>query len=288
MIGLGAIGVTLTYSILRFANFAHGEFIAWGAYGALVLTAGIGFLVGGSVAPLGPFSFGWPLLLAGALAMILTGILALGLDFLLFSRLRARGNAIIMVMASFGASMALRSLLEFIFTAQPVYFSREIQIAVPLGFGVRATPDQLLTFTLAMGLVAAMFAIMRWTTVGRSMRAVSENPALAAVVGVNVDAVIRATWLLGGALACAAGVMVGITVQVRPYMGFDLLLPLFAAAILGGIGSMPGAVLGGLIVGVAEASAVPLFGAGYRGAIAFLVLIAVLIVRPTGIFGLRE
>jgi branched-chain amino acid transport system permease protein len=288
MIGLGAIGVTLTYSILRFANFAHGEFIAWGAYGALVLTAGIGFLVGGSVAPLGPFSFGWPLLVAGALAMILTGLLALGLDFLLFSRLRERGNAIIMVMASFGASMALRSLLEFIFTAQPVYFSREIQIAVPLGLGVRATPDQLLTFTLAMGLVAAMFAIMRWTTVGRSMRAVSENPALAAVVGVNVDAVIRATWLLGGALACAAGVMVGITVQVRPYMGFDLLLPLFAAAILGGIGSMPGAVLGGLIVGVAEASAVPLFGAGYRGAIAFLVLIAVLIVRPTGIFGLRE
>jgi branched-chain amino acid transport system permease protein len=240
------------------------------------------------VAPLGPFSFGWPLLLAGALAMILTGILALGLDFLLFSRLRARGNAIIMVMASFGASMALRSLLEFIFTAQPVYFSREIQIAVPLGLGVRATPDQLLTFTLAMGLVAAMFAIMRWTTIGRSMRAVSENPALAAVVGVNVDAVIRATWLLGGALACAAGVMVGITVQVRPHMGFDLLLPLFAAAILGGIGSMPGAVLGGLIVGVAEASAVPLFGAGYRGAIAFLVLIAVLIVRPTGIFGRRE
>jgi branched-chain amino acid transport system permease protein len=184
--------------------------------------------------------------------------------------------------------MALRSLLEFIFTAQPVYFSREIQIAIPLGLGVRATPDQLLTFGLAMALVAAMFAIMRWTTIGRSMRAVSENPALAAVVGVNVDAVIRATWLLGGALACAAGVMVGITVQVRPYMGFDLLLPLFAAAILGGIGSMPGAVLGGLIVGVAEAAAVPLFGAGYRGAIAFLVLIAVLIVRPTGLFGLRE
>jgi branched-chain amino acid transport system permease protein len=288
MIGLGAIGVTLTYSILRFANFAHGEFIAWGAYGALVLTGFIGFLAGGSVAPLGPFSFGWPLLVAGALAMILTGGLALGHDVLVFSRLRARGNAIIMVMASFGASMALRSLLEFIFTAQPVYFSREIQIAVPLGLGVRATPDQLLTFGLAMALVAAMFAIMRWTTIGRSMRAVSENPTLAAVVGVNVDAVIRATWLLGGALACAAGVMVGITVQVRPYMGFDLLLPLFAAAILGGIGSMPGAVLGGLIVGVAEAAAVPLFGAGYRGAIAFLVLIAVLIVRPTGLFGLRE
>src|SRR5690606_1385050 len=81
MIGLGAIGITLTYSILRFANFAHGEFIAWGAYASLMLVGTIGYLVGGSVAPLGPFSFGWPLLLAGALAMILTGLLALGLDF---------------------------------------------------------------------------------------------------------------------------------------------------------------------------------------------------------------
>jgi branched-chain amino acid transport system permease protein len=288
VIGLGAIGVTLTYSILRFANFAHGEFIAWGAYAALALTGFIGFLVGGNVAPLGPFSFGWPLLVAGVIAMGLTGVLALALDMGLFSRLRARGNAIIMVMASFGASMALRSLLEFMFTSQPAYFTREIQIAIPLGAGVRVTPDQLLTFGLAMVLVVVMFLIMSRTSIGRAMRAVSENPTLASVVGVDVDRVIRATWLLGGALACAAGIMVGITVQVRPYMGFDLLLPLFAAAILGGIGSMPGAVAGGLIVGVAEAAAVPLFGAGFRGAIAFLVLIAILIVRPTGLFGVRE
>ena len=288
MIGLGAIGVTLTYSILRFANFAHGEFIAWGAYAALTLTALIGFLVGHDVAPLGPFSFGWPLIVAGVIAMVLTGVLALALDVVLFSRLRARGNAIIMVMASFGASLALRSLLEFIFTSQPAYFSRELQIAIPLGAGMKATPDQLLTFGLAMVLVVVMFLVMSRTTIGRSMRAVSENPALASVVGVDVEGVIRATWLIGGALACAAGIMVGITVQVRPYMGFDLLLPLFAAAILGGIGSMPGAVAGGLIVGLAEAASVPLVGAGYRGAVAFVVLIAVLIVKPTGLFGRRE
>ena len=288
MIGLGAIGVSLTYSILRFANFAHGEFIAWGAYAALAISGLIGFLTGQSVTTLGPFSFGWPMLIAGALAMALTGVLALALDAVLFSRLRARGNAIIMVMASFGASMALRSLLEFIFTSQPAYFSRELQIAVPIGGGVRVTPDQLLTMGLAIVLVTAMFLLMSRTTVGRSMRAVSENPALAAVVGVDVRAVIRTTWMLGGALAAAAGIMVGLTVQIRPYMGFDLLLPLFAAAILGGIGSMPGAVIGGLIVGVAEAAAVPLVGAGYRGAVAFAVLIAVLIIRPTGLFGQRE
>ncbi len=288
MIGLGAIGVSLTYSILGFANFAHGEFIAWGAYAALVVTGAIGFLVAPAMTSIGPFSFGWPLLAAMVIAMLLTGGLALALDTVLFSRLRRRGDAIIMVMASFGAAMALRSLLEFIFTGQPAYFSRAIQIAIPLGAGIRATPDQLLVLALALVLVVTMFLVMSRTTIGRSMRAVSENPALAAVVGIDVKRVIRATWFLGGALAAAAGVMVGITIQIRPYMGFDLLLPLFAAAILGGIGSMPGAVAGGLIVGIAEAASVPLVGAGYRGAVAFLVLIAVLIVRPTGLFGRRE
>jgi branched-chain amino acid transport system permease protein len=111
---------------------------------------------------------------------------------------------------------------------------------------------------------------------------------LAKVAGVDVDRVIRATWLIGAALACAAGVMLGLTVQIRPFMGFDMLLPLFAAAILGGIGSVPGAVLGGLIVGIAEASAVQVVGADYRAAIAFLILIAVLLLKPTGLFGMRD
>jgi branched-chain amino acid transport system permease protein len=119
------------------------------------------------------------------------------------------------------------------------------------------------------------------------MRATSENPVLARVVGIDVARVIRTTWLIGGALACAAGVMLGLTVQIRPYMGFDLLLPLFAAAILGGIGSVPGAVIGGLIVGLAEAAAVQLIGANYRAAVAFLLILAVLMIRPTGIFGAR-
>jgi branched-chain amino acid transport system permease protein len=287
LIGLGAIGVTLTYAILRFANFAHGELIAWGAYATLLGAGLIGYLAGGDLPALGPFSFGWPVLVAGLAAMALTGITALALDAILFRQLRARGNALIMVMASFGASMALRALLEFIFTGEPRYFSREIEIAVPLGAGVRVTPDQVLTLALAAVLVVAMFLVMTRTTVGRAMRAVAENPALASVVGVDVERVIRATWLIGGALAAAAGIMIGVTVQIRPHMGFDLLLPLFAAAILGGIGSMPGAVAGGLIVGVAEAAAVPLVGAGFRGAVAFVILIAVLIVRPTGLFGAR-
>ena len=288
LIGLGAIGVTLTYSILRFANFAHGEFITWGAYATLAVAGAIGWMGGQHVGPLGPFSVGWPILAAGLIAMVLTGLLALALDLVLFRLLRARGNAIIMVMASFGASMALRSLLEFVFTSEPKYFSRDIQIAIPLGLGVRVTPDQMLMLGLTAALVVAVHLIVTRTTIGRSMQAVAENPELARVTGVNVEAVIRATWLAGGALACAAGIMSGITVQVRPFMGFDLLLPLFAAAILGGIGSVPGAVIGGLIVGLSEAAAVPLVGGGFRAAVAFLLLIAVLLVKPTGLFGARE
>jgi branched-chain amino acid transport system permease protein len=288
MIGLGAIGVTLTYSILRFSNFAHGEFISWGAYAALVASSAIGWLVSGSATPVGPFSFGWALILATPAAMAVIGALALALDFALFRHLRRRANTITIVMASFGVSMALRSLLEFVFTSRPVYFSRELQIATPIGLGMRVTPDQTVLLGMAAMLMIGMYLLLAHTQIGRSMRAVSENPALARVVGVDVAAIVRVTWIIGGALACASGVMLGVLVQIRPAMGFDLLLPLFAAAILGGIGSVPGALAGGLIVGLAEAGAVQAVGAQWRAAIAFLLLIGVLLIKPTGIFGHRE
>ncbi len=290
MIGLGAIGLTLTYSILRFANFTHGDFLAWGAYLTLTVAGVIGGLLGGLGAgvPLAPFSFGWGLPVAVLGGVGLTVLLALGLDRLLFGRLRARGSdVIIIVMASFGASMALRSLLEFIFTARPVYFTQELQIARPLGFGLRATPDQLLVIGLTAVLVLALHLMVTRTATGRAMRAVSENPGLAEVYGLDVARVVRITWVIGAGMACVAGVMAGLLVQIRPYMGFDLLLPLFAAAILGGIGSIPGAMLGGLIIGLAEALAVQVFGAEWRAAAAFVILVMVLMIRPAGLFGQR-
>lgn len=287
MIGLGAIGVTLTYSILRFANFAHGEFIAWGAYLALGVASALGWCAGGWSTPIGPFSFGWGLIVAALIAMPLTGVLALALDWVLFARLRERSNNITVVMSSFGASMALRSLLEFLFTSRPAYFSRELQIAMRFG-GLRVTPDQLALVGLTAVLVAAMHLVLTRTQIGRAMRAVSENPGLARVAGVDVDRVVSVTWVLGAMLACASGVMVGLLVQIRPFMGFDMLLPLFAAAILGGIGSVPGALVGGLVVGVAEALSAATLGAQWRAAAAFVLLIVMLLVRPTGLFGARE
>jgi branched-chain amino acid transport system permease protein len=283
MIALGAIGVTLTYGLLRFANFAHGEFATWGAYAAMVIAAALG--TGGTI---GELTFGWHLIVALLGAVVFTGLLAVALDWLLFRRLRKHGNAIVLVIASFGASLALRSALEFGFGPQPYYYSREIAMTVRLGAGLRATWDQIFVLATALMLMAATQAMLRYTALGRALRATSENADLARLAGIDVARVVRITWLLGGGMAAAAGVFLGVTVQVRPTMGFELVLPLFAAAILGGIGSVPGAMVGGLVIGIAEAAAVPIAGAQYRAAVAFVVMLAMLLLRPRGLFGARE
>jgi branched-chain amino acid transport system permease protein len=290
-LALGAVGLTLTYSILGFANFTHGDLITWGAYFTLSLILAWTAATGRGLGQLGPLSFGWPLLAALAVAMVLTGLLGVCLDRLLFRPLRRQGSQIVLVIASFGASLALRYGLAFVFGPEPAYYTREIQLAAPIVPGVpavRATPDQLFVLGLTGALVLGLHLLLTRTTLGRAMRAVSENPELARVVGVDPVAVARWTWLIGGALATVAGVFVGLTVQVRPWLGFDLLLPLFAATILGGVGNVYGALLGGLVIGLAEALAVPLAGAEYRAAVAFTVLLAVLLVRPRGLLGARE
>jgi branched-chain amino acid transport system permease protein len=292
VIALGAVGLTLTYSILRFANFGQGEFMTWGAYLAVSALAFVLAVTGGGVMePLGPFSFGWQLIVAMVLAAVLTAVLALVVDWLLFRRLR-KGNAITLVIASFGAALALRNLVQFLYGTLPEYYTREIQIAIRLVprdvlGGLRITPDQMLVIGLTLVAMVALQLLLTRTTLGRAMRATAMNPALARVAGVDVDAVVRATWVIGAALAAMAGVFAGIVGQIRPMLGFELLLPLFAAAILGGIGSVRGAVVGGYIVGLAESISVPLVGAEYRAATAFVVLIGILLVRPTGLFGER-
>jgi branched-chain amino acid transport system permease protein len=217
-----------------------------------------------------------------------TALLALLLDWLLYKRLRRQG-AITLVIASFGAALAVRNLLFFFYGGEPKYYSQELQIALPLlprdfHGGLRVTADQLLVLALTLMAVIALQQFLSRSTLGRAMRAASLNPQLARVSGIDPEHVMRATWVLGAVLAALAGVFAGLTVQIRPTMGLDLLLPLFAAAILGGIGSVWGAVLGGLIIGLTESFAVTLVGAEYRAAASFVVLIAILWLRPTGIF----
>jgi branched-chain amino acid transport system permease protein len=286
-IGLAAIGVTLTYSILGFANFAHGEFISWGCYLTWGLAAVIGALLPASAEVIGALSVGWNVVLACLVAMFITGAMAVALDAILFRPLRRRGASITAVIASFGASMALRALLEAVVPSRQAYLSSDIPIAIPLLKGLRVTPDQMALLAAAGVLACLLQLLITRTHIGRSMRAVSENQVLARVAGIDVAGVIRVTWFIGGALACAAGGILGLVVQIRPSMGADLLLPLFAAAILGGVGSVPGALAGGLIVGLAQAAAVQWWGAQWRGAVAFVIVIAVLQLRPSGLFGAR-
>ena len=289
VVAMGAIGLSMTLSIVRFSNFSHGELLGWGAYFALVASLALNAASGSFAAPVGPFSFGWGLLLALLLACVLTALLALGLDSLLFKRLRKQGS-ITLVIASFGAALALRNLLLFWQGGIPRYYTENLQIAIPLlprsvMGGLRVTPDQFFVLALALATVTGLHLFLKRSTLGRSMRATALNPALARVTGIDPERILRATWLMGGVLAAIAGVFAGLTVQLRPTMGVDLLLPLFAAVILGGIGSVWGAVLGGFIVGLAESASVTLVGAEYRSAAAFVVLIAILMVRPRGLFG---
>jgi len=288
MIGLGAVGLTLTYAVLRFANFAHGELLTIGAYAALsVLWLVVPWL---GTAALAPFSFGWALIVALPAALAVTCATALLLDRLVLARLRAGAAAMTVVIASFGAALVLRHLVVVLYGPQPDYYTRAIQVALPLVprevlGGLRLAPEQILVVLVTLGVATALHLVLTRTDTGRAMRALAENPQLAAIAGIDARTVVRRVWLIGAGLAGLAGVLQGLTVQVRPQLGFDLLLPVFAAAILGGIGSPPGALAGGLIVGIAESLAVPLAGAEYRQAVSFVVLILVLLLRPHGLFG---
>jgi branched-chain amino acid transport system permease protein len=312
IISLGAIGLTVTFSILRFSNFGHGDLLAWGAYLAfstLAMAVAAGWVpgqvaaagvAGGTLTPgvtaavFAPttavtLSFGWPLVGALLVASVLTALMALAIDWALFKRLRIQGS-ITLVIASFGAALAMRNALLFFYGGIPRYYSQELQIAIPfvprsVWGGLRVTPDQIFVLLLTAVTVVALHLFLSRSTLGRAMRATAHNPQLARVAGIDPERVMRATWVLGAVLAAVAGVFAGLTVQLRPTLGLDLLLPLFAAVILGGIGSVWGAVLGGLVVGLAESAAVALVGAEWRAGAAFVVLIAILLVRPNGLFG---
>jgi len=284
IIALGAIGVSFTLQIMRFANFAHSELLTWGAYLALVFVA-----FAGPGTPTGPLSFGWQLVAAAGFAAVLTGLLAWAVDAVVFRRLRKGGaHPLTMVFAAFGAALVLRHVVVLIWGHESRYYTRELQMAYEIVPGVRVLPDQIFILALAVLVVIALHLFLTYSRTGMAMRAMAESPPLAQICGIEVDAVIRTTWILGGALAALAGVFTGLTPQLHPEIGFNLLLALFAAAILGGTGSLPGAVVGGLLVGIAENVSLLWISPGYKQAMPFLLLLAVLLVRPQGIFAEKK
>ena len=284
VIALGAIGVSFTMQIMRFANFAHAELLTWGGFLALVVVGWIGAGV-----PTAGLSFGWPLLAAALAAAAATGALAWAIDALVFRRLRASGaHHLTLVFASFGTGLVMRHLVVLAWGHESRFYTRELQIAIEIVPGVRVMPDQVFILALTVAIVTGLHLWLAHSRTGIAMRATAESPALARACGIEVERVIRSTWWIGGALAALAGVFVGLTPQLNPEIGASLMLALFAAAILGGVGSLAGAVVGGLAVGLAENLMLLLISPGYKPATSFALLLAVLLLRPQGLFGERR
>jgi branched-subunit amino acid ABC-type transport system permease component len=270
---LGAIGISLLFGILRFAHFAHGDMMTLGAYLAIIFTA----------------NFGWSPYAALPIAIVGTAIIALGLDRAFYKPFR-RSPGIVTVIASFGVMLMLRSAIQLIWGVDvKTYYSG---IVFPMQFGMLKIAPRLVIIVLVTAvLVIALHLFLGRTRLGKAMRAVSDDPDLARVSGINVEQVVRWTWIVGAGLAAAGGVFIGMQTKVHPSMGWDLLLPLFAAAVLGGIGRPYGAVAGGLAIGLAQELATypwfsddPFIAPGYKPAVAFSVMVIMLIWRPTGLF----
>ena len=286
-LSLGAIGLTLVMHILRFANFSHAELLSVGAYAALVFDALFTALYPLAANALGPLLLTPALALAIVAAMLVTAITAMVIDRLVFKRVREKGGELSMVFASFGMALIIRNVIGLIFGLHSTLYSQDISFAMVLSTDplLLVKPDQVFVLAAALVIMGGLHLLLSRTTFGYALRAVAENPALAQVNGVNLGRMIAATWIIAGALAAAAGVFYGLSYQLIPVMGRDLVLPIFAATIVGGIGSVYGAVLGGFIVGLATNMSGLILPTGYAPAIPFLLILAVLLIRPYGLFG---
>jgi branched-chain amino acid transport system permease protein len=282
IIALGAIGLTLVYGVLKFPNFSHGALVTIGAYGTLMVMA---YLPRGD--PLRPFSFGWEFLVAVVIAMPLVGLLALVIDRLLYRRLRLRGaHLVLFAMASLAMEFFLRSWIYLIWGPDfRFFYVGRPNPALDLPLGLRLRADQLFILALAFVLVIAIYVLLERTKMGKAMRATADNPELAQVRGINTERVIAWTWMLGGGLAAAGGAMLGLSSQLRPEMGFFLLLPMFAAVIMGGIGNPYGALLGALIIGIATQLSAAFINPAYGPGVAFVLMVITLLIRPQGLLG---
>lgn len=304
---LGAVGITLIFGILRFAHFAHGDMMTAGGF--------ISFILAGALASLG-IQTGWPTgFIVLPIALPLTALLALGLDRGFYQPLRARGaKPVTLLIASIGVTLMLQGVIRLFFGAEGQnFFATETKelFRIPWPGATRpiiiSEPQMLLVGATVLS-VAALHLFLTRTRLGKGMRAMADNASLAQVSGINTRQVIRATWIIAGALAGLAGTMLALDVSLKPDMAFNIILPIFAAAIVGGLGHSYGAIAGGFLVGFAETISVfnwttvlrPFAGllpfgwtlpadlsivpSEYKLSVAFVILVVVLLFRPTGIF----
>jgi len=270
---LVSIGFAMVYGILFFINFPHGEILMIGMYIALMLMQVVGV----------PFAITLPL------AMILTAFLGITVEKVAYSRLRTT-RRLAPLLSAMGVSIAFQNIALVIWGAKPLPYPTPplLQGEGLIIGGIRISPALILIFILSIVLMIALQLFFKYHIVGIAIRAVSQRMDAAKLMGVNPNLEISVTFAIGSALAAAGGVLLGIRYgSVYPTVGFSLMLKAFAACVLGGIGNIPGAVVGGLIIGVAETFAVGFISSAYRDAIAFIVLALVLLVRPSGLLGGR-
>ena len=290
IIALGSIGLTLVYGILRFANFAHGDLMTAGAYVALFLVTGLFSWLGISDANFGSLSFGWRMALAIPISMIAIAMLAILLDRILFQPLRRKkSGSVILAMSALGASFIIQMMVLILWGADSLFYKPGVlRPALMLPLGIKIRPDQIFIVLIVFISFATLHLFLKYTRMGKAMRATADNAELARVTGIDTKKIILWTWGIGGAMAGMGGVLYGIDVQLHPLMGWGFLLPLFAATILGGIGNMYGALIGALVMGVAQQMSTAYLLPTYKPGVAFIIMILILLIRPQGIFGGRS
>jgi len=273
-----ALGYTMVYGILRLINFAHGDIYMVGAFAAYYLAR---LLHAGGPEPS-------PLLAVVVLlgSMVICAGLGVAIEFFAYRPVRKSGRLAALITA-IGVSLLLENLGIRLFGADPKFFPQLVAPrTVTLAEGVIVTNHQITVVVISIVLMVALTLFVQRTRTGKAMRAVSFSRDAASLMGIPVNRIITITFAIGSALAAAAGVLVGLTnPKIEPLMGIMPGIKAFVAAVLGGIGSIPGAVVGGLVMGVSEYLVVGYISSTYRDAIAFIILILVLLLKPAGLLG---
>jgi len=272
---IAAVGISLVYGILRLVNFAYGDMMTFGAFAGYFANATLGL----------------PMIASAVFAMVAGAVLSVALDVVLWRPLRLRRAGFMgLFLASIGVALVLRQAILLVWGPQPRAYDVDPFKVYVIG-DVRLSLAQVATLVAAAAAILVIGLFLARTTTGRVMRAMSDDRALAQVSGIDVDRVVVVTWIISGIAAGLAGVLAALVQSsFDPNFGFQLLLPVFAAVVLGGIGSAYGALAGGLVLGVAtELSTWEGFGGGvdpvYKPVVAFVVLIVALLLRPQGLFG---
>jgi neutral amino acid transport system permease protein len=267
---LGAAGLTLVYGVLKLVNFAHGEFLTFGAYMAIVARS----------------AFGFPLGLALPFAFVTTALLALAIEIVMWRPMRRKGAGVMqLLLMALGLAFVIRNVIQLIAGTDVRQLGANVTSSVTF-HGLHIGRTELWVVILAFAVLVALATMLSRTRLGMHIRALSDNPELAATTGLDTDRIILYTWLLAGGLAGLAGVVYGASIGViTPNLGFGIVLSVFAAVIVGGIGNAYGALAGGVVIGLVQEWSTLVVPVNLKVAVGFGAMILVLILRPQGIFG---